>query len=254
MRIAFLASSSKANCTVIEHESQAVLIDAGLGKRELLKRLRAVGLGAQQIIAIFVSHDHSDHAGKAGEVSAALHVPVYCSAETYEHAPSSMLEKSEDILTFQSGDAVSVGPFFVVPTLTYHNPGAVGFRVEAGGRQAAVFTDCAELAGGVSQELERAHLVAVETDYSEALLEACPHYDPELKRRIRMTHTSNEKLAAFFSNGFHGEALKRVVLLHLSLNTNCSVIAEQAVRTALCRPDVEVVAAPPDEPMGFLEV
>lgn len=43
MRVTVLASGSKGNCTYIEGDSGAILIDAGLSTKEILKRLDEAG-------------------------------------------------------------------------------------------------------------------------------------------------------------------------------------------------------------------
>ena len=92
----------------------------------------------------------------------------------------------------------------------------------------------------------------MEANYSESMLDACA-YDSELKRRIRLAHTSNESLSALFSNGFKGYALHTVVLLHTSRQANCGFIAEQTVGAAL-RDNVEIVTAALDEVTGPFDI
>jgi phosphoribosyl 1,2-cyclic phosphodiesterase len=259
MRFISLASSSKANCYVVEHSGAVLLVDAGLRKRETIARLHEVDIEPKQLIAILLSHHHSDHAGRAGEISAGLHIPVYCSDDTLEAAPASLMEKAECVLTFQPGDALFIekSPFEVQPVITYHTPGAVGFRISAAGRHVSVFTDVAELSGGVAEALERSHLAGIEADYSEPMLEGCG-YDPELKRRIRLSHTSNEKLAAFFTNGFKGETLHSVVLLHTSRAANCGFIAGAKITDALAQQfpnrSIKVWVAEQEQVTGPLDV
>lgn len=232
MRFMSLASSSKANCYVVEHHGAALLVDAGMSKRGMIGRLCEAGIDPGAIQALLISHHHGDHAKYAGDVSAALHIPLYCSEDTLDSAPQSLLAKAEKVQTFVPGGEIHLDAFDIEAVTTYHTPGAVGFMISAAGRHLSIFTDVAELSGGVADVFERSHVVAVEADYSEPMLAACD-YDPELRRRIRLTHTSNEKLAAFFTNGFKGAALHTVVLLHISHATNVSFIAEQKVSAAL---------------------
>jgi phosphoribosyl 1,2-cyclic phosphodiesterase len=104
----------------------------------------------------------------------------------------------------------------------------------------------------VAEALEDANLAAVESDFSENMLDAC-NYDADLKRRIRLAHTSNEKLAALFSNGFVGAALHTVVLIHLSVRANMAFIAQSAIQAALKKP-VELMVAPAEGVLGPIEV
>ena len=63
MRIVNLASGSKGNSTLIECHNTKILLDAGLGIRELEKRLIGVGVEPKSINAIVITHEHSDHIG-----------------------------------------------------------------------------------------------------------------------------------------------------------------------------------------------
>ena len=272
MRFISLASSSKANCYVVEHNGAALLVDAGLKKRDMLARLREVDITFSEKeaegskgelvyvnpLAILISHHHSDHAGRAGEISLSLEIPLYCSPGTLEASPPSLLSKPKQgmVQTFPLSDFF-LGDFEVQPVTTYHTPGAVGFLISAAERNLSVFTDVAELSGGVAEAYERSHMICSEADYSEAMLDGC-EYAPELKRRIRISHTSNEKLAAFFSNGFKGAALHSVVLLHTSRSTNCGFIAGAKVTEALEKQfpqrSIKVWVAAHDDVTGPLDV
>lgn len=253
MKISFLASSSKANCTLLEADGEAIVVDAGLPVRTFLRRLRELSVPVDSVKAILVSHHHADHAGKAGELSAALHIPIFCSSETLEAAAAKFVAKAEAVEVFTPGDEFHLGKFKVLPVDTYHTPGAVGFRIASGGRYASIFTDVPELTGPVADALTWSHLIFVESDFSESMLDACGYVD-ELKRRIRLSHCSNEKLAAFFRNGFTSAALRTIVLGHLSLTANLPFLAESSARAALGRPEVKVYVAEPEGTLGPLEV
>ncbi|HPA08297.1 MAG TPA: MBL fold metallo-hydrolase, partial [Methanoregulaceae archaeon] len=56
-----LASGSSGNCLYIESDDSALLIDAGLSKREILARLNTAGGNADRVQAILVTHEHIDH-------------------------------------------------------------------------------------------------------------------------------------------------------------------------------------------------
>ncbi|NCU04431.1 MAG: MBL fold metallo-hydrolase, partial [Chitinophagaceae bacterium] len=58
---ASLNSGSNANCYYVSNGVTAVLIDAGLSCRETEKRMKRLGLDMQQVKAVFISHEHSDH-------------------------------------------------------------------------------------------------------------------------------------------------------------------------------------------------
>ena len=56
-----LASGSSGNASVLELDSIRVLIDCGVGPRQLADRLRTVGLSWPDISAVVLTHTHGDH-------------------------------------------------------------------------------------------------------------------------------------------------------------------------------------------------
>ena len=61
LRFRVLGSGSTGNATLVEGEGVRILIDAGLGPRELAERLQSVGVDPASVDAIFLSHEHQDH-------------------------------------------------------------------------------------------------------------------------------------------------------------------------------------------------
>ena len=59
--ITSLYSGSKGNCMLIESEKAKILIDAGKSARALCSALCGLGKSIDEIDAIFITHEHSDH-------------------------------------------------------------------------------------------------------------------------------------------------------------------------------------------------
>ena len=246
MNLHFLASGSKANCTVVEAAGNLIVVDAGLRPKDFLSALSATFPNVKDhmvsaIRAIVVSHHHSDHAGFAGELSGALHVPVYATSECLEAGADRLMRKADgDPVVFVPGEKFVVGAFRILPVETYHVRGAVGFRIETFEGFAAIFTDLPEITKEIGKAMEGCPVVCVEADYSQGMLAASSYVD-DLKDRIRMTHMSNENLSAFFGNGFNYKSLRQLALIHLSRDSNLPFIAEAKLRTVVPA-SVEVTA------------
>ncbi len=69
LRFRVLGSGSSGNATLVEAAGARILIDAGLGPRELAERLQSVGVDPASIDAIYLSHEHSDHCKGAASFS-----------------------------------------------------------------------------------------------------------------------------------------------------------------------------------------
>ena len=61
IKICALASGSNGNCYYIGNNEEAVLIDAGLSFKQIVKRMEAKALNPKKIRALFITHEHGDH-------------------------------------------------------------------------------------------------------------------------------------------------------------------------------------------------
>ena len=61
MRFLTLYSGSGGNCTYIETDTTAILVDAGKSAKKLCSALCEIGSSISKIDAIFITHDHADH-------------------------------------------------------------------------------------------------------------------------------------------------------------------------------------------------
>ena len=87
LRFKSLGSGSTGNATLIEVAGQRpvrLLVDCGLGLKQLSVRLAQAGLADGDIGALFITHEHSDHIGCARQFARRYRVPVWMSRGTYE--------------------------------------------------------------------------------------------------------------------------------------------------------------------------
>lgn len=66
MRIDLLASGSKGNACVVRDGTTCICIDCGTTKKYLLEAMRKVHLKHDDIDALLITHDHSDHISQLG--------------------------------------------------------------------------------------------------------------------------------------------------------------------------------------------
>src|ERR1035437_9784702 len=61
VKFCVLASGSSGNAALLATENTRILVDAGLSMRELHRRLASIGESMEEIDAILITHEHSDH-------------------------------------------------------------------------------------------------------------------------------------------------------------------------------------------------
>jgi phosphoribosyl 1,2-cyclic phosphodiesterase len=61
LRVINLASGSKGNATILEADGVRILIDCGVSFSELSRRMQPFRIRPQDVDAVLITHDHSDH-------------------------------------------------------------------------------------------------------------------------------------------------------------------------------------------------
>ena len=87
-------SGSSGNCYYLGNDQHAILIDAGIPVRTIQKILRENGLAFGKVMALLVTHDHTDHIRSAGSLGELYHIPVYSTKEVQWSAIMECLRNS----------------------------------------------------------------------------------------------------------------------------------------------------------------
>ena len=119
LRVSILASGSSGNCTLLETSQTRLLVDAGLGKKETLRRLAAVERSVDRLDGIVISHEHSDHIGGLAALLAQWRTTVYLTAATHAETLRILSEthakRLERVEFIEAGQRFSVGDIEVSP-------------------------------------------------------------------------------------------------------------------------------------------
>src|SRR5687767_13675788 len=235
LRFRVLGSGSSGNTTLVEGDGTRILIDAGLGPRELAERLSAVGVDAASIAAVFVSHEHQDHSRGAAGFSRKWGVRLCGSGGTYAAAGLGASEiEGYDVL--EPGVPRQVGSLSVLGVPVPHDAAApFAFVVSCGGQSLGHATDFGHIGRGLADAFRRCDAVLIESNYDPDMLRDGP-YPWSLKQRILggYGHLSNNDTARYLGNDL-GDACRVVVLAHLSRQNNHPEVALMAAEAALRR-------------------
>ena len=87
LRFKSLGSGSSGNATLVEarsgNQTSRLLIDCGLRLRELEATLLDAGTSADEIDAVFITHEHGDHVGCARHFAKRYATPLWMSQGTW---------------------------------------------------------------------------------------------------------------------------------------------------------------------------
>ena len=219
-----------------------VLIDCGLGIKQLELRLLAAGLLLSDINAVFVTHEHGDHIGCAPTLCKRLNIPLWMSPGTYAAIGSPNLES----LLHLAGDGqpIDLGSLQLNPFTVPHDAREpLQLTCTDGDRKLGILTDLGHATPHVLEQLAGCHALFLECNHDTSLL-AQSSYPAFLKKRVGGLHghLSNDAAAAIACSVDHG-GLQHLVACHLSEQNNRPELARQAMAAALNRHTDDIVVA-----------
>lgn len=215
-----LASGSKGNCLYFGTKKTKILIDAGLSGRATEKKLAEIGVALEEIQAILISHEHTDHIQGLKTLAFRYGIPVLANSETAK----GIYDVFHDCPTFKiftTGESFRFGDIEIHPFSIQHDTAdPVAFTLKVDSLKIGVCTDL-----GFATTLVRTHLKECDFLYVEANHEPSMVYASSrpliYKQRVlgRNGHLSNEACASLLEDVMH-EKLKHIHLAHLSQECN----------------------------------
>ena len=211
-----------------------ILVDAGLSRREVTKRLAAIGEDVAGLDAILVTHEHTDHVSglvplaKGGGTA----VPIYMTHKTAPYIDWG--EATPVVEAFQAGCGFTIGDFDIASfTIPHDAADPVGYTLTAHGIKVAIATDLGYVTDSLRVHLRRTDLLLLESNHDLEMLRVGP-YPWSVKQRVmsRRGHLSNEVAAEFIKNDLD-TSVSTVVLGHISESNNHPELVRNLAAKAL---------------------
>ena len=229
-----LGSGSSGNCAYLETGETRVLVDAGFSGRQTRARLATIGRVPENLSAIFITHEHSDHISGLAGIADKLQIPVYCNRATKEEIER-ILGVRLDFRLFTTGGSFEIGDMGVDTFMIPHDAqDPVGFLLRTSAGNLGFATDLGHVTRLVAERLRAANVLVLESNHDVKMLQDCPRRPWSLKQRIlgRHGHLSNDA-AADCTADIMTPGLRHLYLGHLSSECNKPEIARRVVQKRL---------------------
>lgn len=222
MKVDILASGSSGNCIALTSGKSTILVDAGIAKTKIEKRLLDVGIFPNNIKAIFITHAHNDHC-KGLPLANKYKIPVFAAGDEWKDIKLVDEENQNKLKALQS-----FTNFFVEPFDVYHDAyHPVGYTVtNTDGFKISICLDTGKVDHIMADSMKGSDVYIIESNHEPGMVEAS-NYPNSVKARIisDVGHLSNEQTAAALSKLVQGRG-EQIYLTHLSSKNNFPALAE----------------------------
>ena len=254
MRFASLGSGSEGNALVVQAGPTCVLMDCGFTLAGTVARLARLGLAAEQLSGIVVTHEHGDHIAGVARLARKYSIPVWLTHGTLQ-AQYSVLADLTNLTEIDPHHSFVIGELQVQPYAVPHDAAEpVQYVFGDGIKRLGVLTDTGCSTPHIEAMLNGCAALVLECNHDITML-ANGDYPASLKQRVggRFGHLNNADAAALLAR-LDNSRLQHIVAAHLSRKNNTRELAVSALSVALnCAADWIAVATQQDG-LGWREI
>lgn len=240
IKVNILASGSGGNCVALRSGGKTILIDAGVAKTKIEKRLLEVGIRPDEVTAIFITHAHGDHI-QGLPLANKYRIPVYATYGEWKGISGVDDELQVTVETIHGEyKKLSVAGFTVRPFRTHHDAyEPVGYTVTDGETKVSICLDTGKVDGQMLEAMAGSDIYIIEANHEVAMVDA-GDYPDRVKARILSDngHLSNDQVADALVRLVQGRG-EQIYLSHLSSRNNMPTLAKMTVKHALKRKGFE---------------
>ena len=245
LSICAISSGSSGNSYIVKTPENALIIDAGISASRIIKGIERTDTGLEEVKALFVTHEHSDHA--AGIRVLMKKIPklqLYASHGTMQMmiqkgylGYQGEIDKNRlHIITPEDVIEISEMQVRAFPIL-HDSAEPYGYSISKGKKNISIVTDTGLFTEDILYNVIEADVLVLESNHDTEVLRQGP-YPYYLQKRILSEHghLSNTQAAKALCKILELRNKKRCVLLaHLSDENNTPALAENTVSTILAQ-------------------
>jgi phosphoribosyl 1,2-cyclic phosphodiesterase len=242
VKFASLGSGSKGNATIIDTEHGCLMIDCGFSIKETARRLERVGKSPQDISAILVTHEHSDHWKGVLPFASKFSIDVYATAGCYR-AVNVSPSTSKLLKVICSHSEFMINNVHVLPIPVPHDANEpVQYIFSYDQYRLGILTDVGNITPYIVEQYNNCSGLLVEANHDIELLQAGA-YPKFLKDRVagQWGHLNNHQTASLLS-AIDQQSIQKLVIGHISESNNNSARVKQAIEDVFPRSEKIIYA------------
>ncbi len=221
MKYISIASGSKGNCFIIQTQKSNIMIDCGSTKSHLMRSFGELSLSLDDIDALLITHDHSDHVSQ---------IKHFVNVQTF----SPIKLKTNHQVLIKERESFFINECEITPIGLSHDTSlTVGYIIDDKQEKLVYITDTGYVKEELLPLIKNANYYIIESNHDPMMLMKLnrPHY---LKARILSDngHLCNQDSAIVLSK-IIGDKTKEVLLAHISEEANTIGLALATVKNYL---------------------
>ncbi|MBO4107415.1 MBL fold metallo-hydrolase [Streptococcus suis] len=237
-----LASGSSGNCFYLETDKKKLLVDAGLSGKKITSLLAEIDRKPEDLDAIFVTHEHSDHIHGIGVLARKYGLDIYANKETWQAMESKLgkIDVAQKHI-FELGTMKTFGDLDIQSFGVSHDAANPQFyRFIKDNKSFVLLTDTGYVSDRMVGLVENADAYLIESNHDIEILRS-GSYSWNLKQRILSDkgHLCNEDGADAMLRSL-GNKTKKIYLGHLSKENNIKELAHMTMVNQLAQADLGV--------------
>jgi phosphoribosyl 1,2-cyclic phosphodiesterase len=254
MRFASLGSGSEGNALVVQAGQTCVLMDCGFSLADTVVRLSRLGLAADNLSGIVVTHEHGDHIAGVAKLARKHSIPLWLTHGTRQvHCKA--LDDLSGLTEISPHHSFSIGELQIQPYAVPHDAvEPVQYVFSDGAKRLGVLTDAGYATPHIEAMLNGCDALVLECNHDADMLTK-GNYPYSLKQRVggRFGHLNNADAAALLSR-LDNRRLQHIVAAHLSRKNNTRELAVGALSAALNCGEKWINVATQLEGLGWREI